>query len=164
ILARVARFRSPRPAAMTPSVPHIHEATPADAPGCAAILNAWIDATPWLPRIHPADDVLRHYRDVVLPRRRVWVAGTPVAGFLALDTEDRTVTALYLAADARCAGLGARLLTLAKTASGRLGLWTFQANHGARRFYERHRFTVTDRSDGDNEEGLPDLRYDWAAA
>ena len=26
----------------------IRPATPADAPACAAILNAWIDETPWI--------------------------------------------------------------------------------------------------------------------
>ena len=25
-----------------------------EAEACAAILNAWIDATPWMPRVHPA--------------------------------------------------------------------------------------------------------------
>ena len=43
-----------------------------------------------------------------------------------------------------------------------LELWTFQANDGARRFYERHGFEAVAMTDGDNEEGAPDVRYRWA--
>jgi hypothetical protein len=42
-----------------------------------------------------------------------------------------------------------------------LRLWTFQANAGARRFYERHGFGATEFTAGDNEEGAPDIRYEW---
>lgn len=40
----------PAPMALRPG-------TPADAPACAAILDAWIEGTAWLPRppdVHPA--------------------------------------------------------------------------------------------------------------
>ena len=37
----------------------------------------------------------------------------------------------------------------------------FQKNEGARRFYERHGFTAVEWTDGDNEEGAPDVRYRW---
>lgn len=58
------------------------------------------------------------------------------------------------------AGLGSRLLDVAKTVylEG-LDLWTFAANTGARRFYERHGFVATESTEGDNEEGSPDVRY-----
>jgi hypothetical protein len=43
-----------------------------------------------------------------------------------------------------------------------LWLWTFQANTGARRFYERHGFVAVDATDGSgNEERAPDVRYAW---
>jgi GNAT superfamily N-acetyltransferase len=59
-------------------------------------------------------------------------------------------------------GIGARLLDLAKVLRpDRLELWTFAANIGARRFYERHGFLAVDATDGDNEEGAPDVRYEW---
>lgn len=32
---------------------------------------------------------------------------------------------------------------------------------GARRFYERHGFVVVDATEGDNEEGAPDVCYQW---
>lgn len=41
-------------------------------------------------------------------------------------------------------------------------LWTFQANEGARRFYERHGFVAVEFTDGArNEEKTPDVRYEW---
>jgi ribosomal protein S18 acetylase RimI-like enzyme len=41
-------------------------------------------------------------------------------------------------------------------------LFVFQANAGARRFYEAHGFTLLRLSDGqDNEECCPDALYQW---
>jgi GNAT superfamily N-acetyltransferase len=58
--------------------------------------------------------------------------------------------------------LGSQLLDLAKQHHpDGLHLWTFQANTGARRFYERHGFTAIATTDGDNEEAAPDIRYYW---
>jgi hypothetical protein len=43
-----------------------------------------------------------------------------------------------------------------------LRLWTFASNAGAQRFYERHGFVETRRTDGrDNEERAPDILYVW---
>ena len=59
-------------------------------------------------------------------------------------------------------GIGSRLLERAKAERpDGLDLWTFQANTGARRFYERHGFVEVARTDGDNEEGEPDIRLRW---
>ncbi|MEM8825200.1 MAG: GNAT family N-acetyltransferase [Pseudomonadota bacterium] len=142
----------------------IRPGTPVDAPACAAILNDWIDATPWMPRVHPPEDVVRYHREVVLADRRVWVWGDPVRGYLALDSLEGCITALYLAAEARGRGIGRALLDTAKASRDRLWLWTFQANRGARRFYEANGFQQDGRTDGDNEEGVPDIRYRWAAS
>jgi GNAT superfamily N-acetyltransferase len=140
----------------------IRPASPADAPTCAAIVNSWIDATPWMPRVHTPEDVAAFYRDCVLPARRVWTWNGPAAGFLALDEAEGCVTALYLAPEARGRGVGRALLGAAQAGRDALHLWTFEANHGARRFYEANGFHVEARTDGDNEEGLPDIRYGWS--
>ena len=43
-----------------------------------------------------------------------------------------------------------------------LELWTFQVNAPAQRFYERHGFVESFRTDGsENEEREPDIRYAW---
>lgn len=142
----------------------IRPATPADAPACAAILNAWIDETPWMPRVHPHEDVERHYRDFVFQKRKVTVAeGDAPVGYLALDREEGFITSFFLKPEARGRGVGKRLLDDAKVGAEMLQLWTFVANEGARGFYEREGFAEVDRSDGDNEEGLPDILYRWIA-
>jgi len=59
-------------------------------------------------------------------------------------------------------GIGSALVDHAKAVgTGELQLWTFAANTGAQRFYERHGFREVTRTDGDNEEGAPDIQYRW---
>jgi GNAT superfamily N-acetyltransferase len=133
-----------------------------DAAACAAIFNAGVDATEWKPRVHDADDVVRHYHEHVFAHCAVTVAerGGEVVGFLALA--DRHVDALYLAEGARGQGVGAALVRAAKAASpGGVTLWTFVANEGARRFYAREGFVEVRRTEGENEEGLPDVLLAW---
>lgn len=134
-----------------------------DAAACAAIVNDWIDSTPWMPRIHDAPTIAWFYREHVFRHQRVTVIerGGEVAGFLALDPTRDCVTSLYLHAAARGSGLGARLLGHAKAQTPRLSLWAFQANTGARRFYLREGFREGRRSDGENEERLPDIEFLW---
>jgi len=114
------------------------------------------------PPIHTDDEVQGWFREVVLPNREVWVAeaGGSVIALLVLD--DDWVDQLYVAPDWTSQGVGTRLLGLAqqRRPTG-LQLWTFQANTGARRFYERHGFAAAAMTDGDNEEGAPDVRYEW---
>lgn len=143
------------------TAPLIRPAVPEDAVVCAGIVNAWIDRTAWMPRIHDCDDVHRYYRDVVLETRQVWVAGDD-QGFLAFDDSARMVTDLYSKPPGR--GAGKALLDHVKTKSHALALWTFQANDGAQRFYRREGFTDVERTEGDNQEGLPDLRMTWTCA
>ena len=144
----------------------LRPARSADAAACAAVFNAWVDATDWMPRVHPPDDVERHYREHVFEVCEVTVAesGGAVAGFLALDGEG-FVAGLYLAPEARGRGVGAALLAAAKARRPEgLTLWTFVANEGARRFYAREGFVEVRRTEGDNEEGLPDVLFAWKPA
>ena len=134
-----------------------------DAAACAAIFNNWVDATAWMPRVHPADDVERHYREHVLATCSVTVAEAEgaVVGFVAVDGEGY-VAGLYLAPEARGRGVGAALVAAAKARRPEgLTLWTFVANEGARRFYAREGFVEAGRTGGENEEGLPDVLYEW---
>jgi GNAT superfamily N-acetyltransferase len=117
------------------------------------------------PPIHPDEDVRTWFRDVVLPDREVWVAETDgvVVGLLVLDGD--WVDQLYVEPVRINQGVGSCLLEVAKKQRPtRLRLWTFQANVGARRFYERHGFTAVETTDGDNEEKAPDVRYEWKAS
>lgn len=137
----------------------------ADAAACAGIFNAWVDATPWMPRVHPPHDVVRHHREHVFPTCTVTVAtdAGAVVGYLAVDGEG-FVAACYLAPEARGRGIGTALLAHAKALQPEgLTLWAFLANQAARRFYAREGFVEVRRTDGDNEEGLPDVLLAWRA-
>jgi GNAT superfamily N-acetyltransferase len=143
----------------------LRPARPEDAAACAAIFNAWVDTTEWMPRVHSAEEVERHFRETVLPARAVTVAerAARVVGFLAVA--DGHVDGLHLAAEARRQGVGSALLGVAKAASpGGLTLWTFAANAGARAFYARQGFVELRRTDGDNEESLSDILLYWPGA
>jgi GNAT superfamily N-acetyltransferase len=99
----------------------------------------------------------------VFDERDVLVASSTsgeVVGVLAFDPA--MITALYVSQQARGTGVGKALLDGAKAKfGGPLELWTFVANTGAQAFYAREGFSVVGGSDGDNEEGLPDLRFRW---
>lgn len=133
-----------------------------DTAACAAILNEWIDATPWMPRLHTRESVQAFIAATVFGERDTFVAvrGGTVCGFLAVDPADDgpLVTALYVAHTARREGVGSALLDAArKKYPAGLALWTFEANEPARAFYAAHGFTEVQRTAGDNEEGLPDV-------
>ena len=145
---------------MTTGVRSVRLAVDSDAGACAAILNDWIEATPWMPRIHTEEDVVRYYRETVFPTQEILVVGSyGVDGFLAL--KGNTISALYVAERARRQGAGRALLNAAKARQIRLQLWTFEANDSARRFYRREGFHEIRRTAGDNEEGLPDILLGW---
>lgn len=134
-----------------------------DLAACADILNEWIDDTEWMPRIHSAEDVINHYRNVVYRDRKILVVAAEerVVGMMALS-KDQTVTALYVKKEFRNQGVGHLLIEAAKREyPNQLQLWTFQKNIQALKFYQREGFVEINRTDGDNEENLPDVLMEW---
>lgn len=101
------------------------------------------------------------FGDVVLPSMETWIAVEDgVVGLLVLDGD--FIDHLYIDPSHQGKGVGAMLVRHAKgRCPAGLQLWTFQSNAGARRFYERHGFVAVEATDGDNEEGAPDVRYEW---
>ncbi len=84
-----------------------------------------------------------------------------IVGVLVLDRE--WIDQLYIEPSRTGRGVGGVLMAIAKQQRpGGLRLWTFEANRGARRFYERHGFVATGSTGGDNEEGAPDVRFEWS--
>jgi GNAT superfamily N-acetyltransferase len=142
----------------------LRRALPAGSDVLASVwLRARAASVPAIPPpVHTEGEVRAWFRDVVLADREVWVAdagGQPVA-LLVLDRE--WVDQLYVEPTLTGRGLGSRLLELAKARRpAGLELWTFAANAGARRFYERNGFREAEQSSGNNEEGAPDVRYRW---
>lgn len=132
-----------------------------DAGAVGMILSEFIDTTPWMPRIYSRAQDLAHAGNMI---DLGWVTlaedAQEVVGFAA--QQDAEVHALYVAERARGRGVGSDLLRQAQAAAPQLNLWTFQANVGAQRFYLRHGFREVLRTAGEaNDEGLPDIRYDW---
>jgi ribosomal protein S18 acetylase RimI-like enzyme len=130
---------------------------------CAGILNDWIDATNWMPRVHSHEAVVGHYQNEVMAKRQTIVAvdATRVCGFVTM-TKDGFVTALYVEEASRNQGIGGLLLQRVKRElSPHVNLYTFEANTAAQAFYARHGFVEINRTTGDNEENLPDILLEW---
>ncbi len=127
----------------------------------ADVMRAGLDETDYIPRLHePAED--RAFLAGLLWGADAWVAvrGDELAGFIAVAKG--VVPTLYVHPSRQNLGLGARLLDQAREGRTDLELWCFQANEGARRFYENNGFRAVEFTDGaGNDEGLPDVRYVW---
>lgn len=105
--------------------------------------------------------IRRQYDEAVMS---VWDDEGAVVALLI--TSPGWIEHLYVAPTHTGRGIGSALVDHAKKqASGPLELWTFQANDGARRFYERHGFEAVEFTDGStNMERSPDVRYVWRPA
>jgi GNAT superfamily N-acetyltransferase len=143
----------------------LRRGTEADA-GAAADLwlharKAAVDMIP--PPVHCDDDVRAWFASHVVRNTELWIAehaSGALVGILVLDGP--WLDQLYVEPTMTGRGIGARLVELAKRERPEgLRLWTFASNAGAQRFYEGHGFAATRRTDGDNEEGAPDILYVW---
>lgn len=113
---------------------------------------------------HPLDEQRRYFVEAVLPRNEVQVAlrGGQMVGFVAATKE--SIAQLYVRVGCQREGIGTALLDWAKAqSSGRLWLYTFARNRGARAFYERSGFVVAARGFEPNWQ-LEDIRYEWCRA
>ena len=122
---------------------------------------------PFAPLVHTDQAVLRWIRDDLIPTGRVTVAiqNDKVVGMMALSAFGKIgwIDQLYIHPCAVGCGIGTQLIERAKAALGSpIRLYTFQANTGSRRFYERHGFRAIAVGDGSgNEEHCPDVLYEW---
>ena len=114
------------------------------------------------PSVHDDESIAGFVRNKMIPSFETWVAieGDVIIGLLAL--EDDWVNQLYLLPGRTGEGIGSELLSLAKDRRpAGLQLWAFQSNTRAVAFYGRHGFVAEAWTDGDNEEGAPDVRLVW---
>ena len=141
----------------------IRRATAADAAEVSRVFVAARDEMTYLPRI--VDEHRPLLGGWFIERGPIFVAeeGSTVVGFSGI--KDGELTHLYVDPAWQNRGIGTRLLVHAKAESeGRLSLWVFQKNEGARRFYEQHGFRLAELTDGsENMEREPDARYEWTS-
>jgi ribosomal protein S18 acetylase RimI-like enzyme len=145
----------------------LRQATVADAPDVARVL---IDVRqvfmPYAPSAHSASEVRAWVASDLLPSGTVTVAecGGRVVGLIAAGHSDQASWITQLAVEPATVGQGVGS-TLLQHALRKLPLpirlYTFQANAGARRFFERHGFAAREFTDGcDNAERCPDVLYE----
>lgn len=89
------------------------------------------------PSIHSEDEVKAWFRDVVLPTHELWVIGPRRHPAAMMVLSRGWVQQLYVAPDQFRQGYGSKLLRFAQSRQDELSLWTFEANTGARAFYEK---------------------------
>ena len=134
-----------------------------DMPDAAKIHRlAFFTAMPHMPVLHTPEEDLNFYTTGVFISSEVWVAefDDVLAGVIAF--RDGLLQHLYVIPKCQRQGIGSSLLSVAKSMSDSLRVWTFQCNEGARNFYEKHGFRVVQRSNGArNEERQPDMMYVW---
>jgi GNAT superfamily N-acetyltransferase len=143
----------------------VRRATHGDARSIAEVwLRSRRASVPAIPApVHSDDNARRWISDVVVPNGQTWVIAAEAGVVALLVLDNGTIDQLYVDPAHTGSGLGSQLIEFAKDEHpGGLDLWTFQANVGARRFYERHGFVAVETTDGDNEEGAPDVRYHWS--
>ena len=134
-----------------------------DMDAAARVHRAAFDhALPWLTGLHTLDEDRWFYRERMFRTCTLWGAfdRDVMTGLIAFH--DDWIEQLYVLPEAQGQGIGTELLDVAKRASDRLQLWTFQRNAQARRFYEARGFALAEQTDGSgNEEKEPDARYLW---
>ena len=144
----------------------LRRGTEADARAAADLWlcarKAAIDVIP--PPVHRDEEVRAWFASYVVRSTDLWVGEDPpgtLVGILVLAGP--WLEQLYVEPTRTGRGIGARLVELAKRERpDGLRLWTFPSNGGAQRFYERHGFVETRRTEADNEEGAPDILYVWS--
>jgi len=140
----------------------LRPAEPADVAEMAAVQVAARDAAPMPASVHPQADIADFLRSR-LTADEAWVAelSGEVAAYIRFTC--MWLDDLYVHPRAQGQGIGGALLDLAMAQRpDRLGLYVFETNTPAQRFYRSRGFVVTERSDGSaNEERVPDLRMEW---
>ena len=149
----------------------LRPATAADAPRVADLLISTREAfMPYAPSAYSQPQVREWVASHLVPSGGVTVAEShgQVVAVIATERGEQLSWVTQMAVDPKLVGQGIGRLLLAqamRTLAPPIRLYTFQANAGARRFYERHGFVAVEFTDGQaNEEHCPDVFYEWHAA
>lgn len=140
----------------------VRRATPADVEEAARAFTAAFTSMRFVPKLHDAAED-REFMRGLIAEKEVWVAEDKGRVLGLACWHDGWLEQLYVDPAHHNGGAGTALLRrVMEDHPEGFQLWTFQANAGARRFYERHGFVAVEFTDGaHNEEKTPDVRYVW---
>ena len=148
----------------------LRPATSADAPQVATLLIETRRAfMPYAPSAHSEPELREWVASALVPSGGVTIAEVDrrVVGVMATAHSGHVSWVNQMAVDPAQVNQGIGTLLLAhamRTLARPIRLYTFQANVGARRFYERHGFVAVEFTDGQaNEEHCPDVLYELQA-
>jgi putative acetyltransferase len=115
---------------------------------------------PWLPDLHTMEEHLEWFGAVLGGEAWVFEQDGVLVGYAAM--KDGELHDLYVAPEAQRRGVGSALFEHVQAAyPGGFRFWVFRDNTRARPFYDARGCVVVDSSDGNNEEQLPDVLYEW---
>lgn len=139
----------------------IRPARTLDAGKLADIMGAANARLEWLPKLYSGAEEIMLVGDMI---EAGWVRAAYVdevlAGFIARKGTE--IHALYLQPHLQGQGIARKLMVDAQRKAKKLGLWSYQGNERATRFYGKAGFAEMSRSDGENNEArLPDIRFEW---
>ena len=145
----------------------LRSAIDADAARVASILiDTRAAFMPYAPSAHTDAEVREWVARHLIPTGGVSVAeiAGDVCAAMAFEVKDGVSWLMQMAVDPSRVGRGIGSVLIARAMqilAPPIRLYTFQANVGARRFYERHGFVAIEFTDGqDNEERCPDVLYE----
>jgi GNAT superfamily N-acetyltransferase len=139
----------------------LRAASGADTPAIAAVFLEARRAMTYLPVVHTDAEAARHFFAIVM-RADVEVAERDglLIGFAAVD--HGWLEHAYVQPASQGAGVGSRLIAWAQEISPTgLDLWVFARNTRARALYLARGWRDVSSTEGDNEEGQPDIRMHW---
>ena len=140
----------------------IRRSRPGDVESVVRIFHeSRAEAMPWLPVLHTYEEDLAWFSALLAGEAWVFEEGGVSLGYAAM--RDGELHDLYVAPEAQGRGVGSALFAHVQRAHpGGFRFWVFRDNARARAFYDARGAVVVGSSDGDNEERLPDVQYEWA--
>jgi GNAT superfamily N-acetyltransferase len=140
----------------------VRRALPADTADAARVFTASFASMRFVPKLHDVEED-REFVRILITAKEAWIAERAGRVLGLACWHDGWLEQLYVDPTHHNEGAGTALLKqLMREHAQGFQLWTFQANAGARRFYERHGFALVELTDGThNEEKTPDARYEW---
>ncbi len=140
-------------------MPLIRSGRQTDVEACVKILSDWVGETPWHDPLVEHQEMVADWGDF-FETNLVWVAEVEgrIVGFCTRD--DDNIGALYVAKEARGAGIGKHLLDAAKADRDWITVWTYEKNIHALNFYKREGLIEVSREIED-ETNLMNVEHRW---